>query len=67
VVLRYIGNFYAAFEHDKNTAARVALIENDFTRFDPPLLAERAQPPDLRVRQSREHRVELFGGFGHND
>ncbi len=51
-VLGYVGNFDAAFEHDKDAAAGVALIENDFTRIDALLLSEGGEPRNLRVRQA---------------
>jgi hypothetical protein len=43
------------------------LIENDFMRLDAPLFSEGGKPSDLRVGQRREHRVELFAGFGHDE
>ncbi len=68
MIFGYVSNFDTAFEYDKHTAAGVALIENDFTRSDPPLFPESGEPRNLRVRQRWKHLIDLlFGGFGHGE
>ena len=58
-------DFYAARKNDEDPVICVALVEKQVARLGLTLGPERPQARDLVIVQRREHRVDLFGCFGH--
>src|SRR6202011_3626724 len=59
-------DFDAAAQYDKDSMAIASLVEKELTRLRSEPRAECREALDLRIVQSGEHVVGLFGSFRHD-